>query len=69
MAKAKKLPSGNWRSQASFTDEDGIIHRASFTEATAKMAEAKAAMWKAGMIEKEANRRHAKLGEAIDEYI
>lgn len=69
MAKAKKLPSGSWRVQASFTDEDGISHRASFTEETAKLAEAKAAMWKAGMLEKEATKKHLPLGEAIDEYI
>lgn len=69
MAKAKKLPSGNWRVQASYTDEQGILYRASFTERTAKMAEAKAAMWKVGMLEKEENRKHAPLGEAIDEYI
>lgn len=69
MAKARKLPSGSWRVQASFTDEQGTVHRASFTESTAKLAEAKAAMWKVGMLEKDENRRHAPLGEAIDEYI
>lgn len=69
MAKAKKLPSGSWRCQASYVDDDGVQHRASFTEDTAKMAEAKAAMWKAGMIEKDQNKKHLPLGEAIDEYI
>lgn len=69
MAKAKKLPSGSYRCQASFTDDDGVVHRASFTEDTARLAEAKAAMWKAGMLEKEAMKNHLPLGEAIDEYI
>lgn len=69
MAKAKKLPSGSWRVQASYTDDQGVVHRASFTEDTAKLAEAKAAMWRAGMLEKAENHRHAPLGEAIDEYI
>lgn len=69
MAKAKKLPSGNWRVQASFVDEDGVMHRASFTESTAKLAEAKAAMWKAGMLEREAEKVHLALDVAMDEYI
>ena len=69
MCKAKRLPSGNWRCQAAYTDENGKMHRASFTEATAKLAEAKAAMWKAGMLEKEEERKHQLLGPAIDEYI
>lgn len=69
MAKAKKLPSGSWRCQASYVDDDGVQHRASFTEDTAKMAEAKAAMWRAGMLEKDAMKKHLPLGEAIDQYI
>lgn len=69
MAKAKKLPSGSWRVQASYTDDQGVTHRASFTEATAKLAEAKAAMWKVGMLEKEEDKKHLPLGNAIDEYI
>lgn len=69
MAKAKKLPSGNYRCQASYTDDDGVIHRASFTEDTARMAEAKAAMWRAGMLEKDVLKKHLPLGDAIDEYI
>lgn len=69
MAKAKKLPSGSWRCQASYVDDDGVQHRASFTEETAKMAEAKAAMWKAGMIEKNQNKKQFPLGDAMDEYI
>ena len=38
MAKAKKLPSGNWRIQACYTDATGT-HRKSFTAATKKEAE------------------------------
>lgn len=69
MPKAKKLPSGNYRVQASYTDDYGVLHRASFTERTARAAEAKAAMWKAGLIEKDDMRHHLPLGDAIDQYI
>ena len=69
MAKAKKLPSGNYRCRASYMDEYGVRHTESFTEETAVMAEAKAAMWKAGMIEREKNKTHLPLGEAMDNYI
>lgn len=44
MAKAKKLPSGNWRVQASITIDGNTIRR-SFTESTAKKAERKAEEW------------------------
>ena len=69
MAKAKRLPSGNFRVLASFTDDDGVQHRASFTSESAKVAEARAAMWQAGMIEKEKNKRSLPLGDALDQYI
>lgn len=69
MAKAKKLPSGSWRCQATYTDDDGIKHRASFTENTAALAEAKAEMWKAGMLEREEEKAKLPLGLAMDEYI
>lgn len=69
MSKAKKLPSGNYRCRASFTGEDGVRHVESFTEPTAALAEAKAAMWKAGMLERDKNRAHTPLGEAMDQYI
>lgn len=69
MAKAKRLRSGNWRVQATHTDEDGIKHRASFTDSTAYKAEAKAALWQAGMLERDENKKHTPLGDAIDEYI
>lgn len=69
MAKAKQLPSGSWRVRATHTDENGITTVASFTDANPKVAEAKAAMWQAGMIERDADLRNLPLGEAIDEYI
>lgn len=69
MPKAKKLPSGNYRCRASFTDESGVRHVESFTEPTAALAEAKAAMWKAGMLERDKNRAHMPLGDAMDQYI
>lgn len=69
MSKAKKLPSGSWRCQAQYTDEYGVLHRASLTEDTARLAEAKAAMWKAGMLELDEERKDPPLGQAIDEYI
>lgn len=69
MAKAQKLPSGKWRCQAVHVDEDGIRHRASFIEETAVLAEAKIAMWKAGMLDRDYNKKHLPLGDALDEYI
>lgn len=47
MATAKKLPSGNWRVQASAKGQTK-----SFTHADRKKAEAEARMWQAGMTEK-----------------
>ena len=69
MAKAKQLPSGAWRVRATHTDENGVKITASFTDANPKVAEAKAAMWQAGMLERDADLRHLPLGEAIDAYI
>ncbi len=43
MAKAKKLPSGNWRCKANYTDEYGIRKSKSFTADTKKEAEYAAA--------------------------
>ena len=66
--KARKLPSGNYRSQVSFTGKDGKREYKSFTASTKKEAELLAAAFE---MEKE---RLAKipnwtLGEAIDQYI
>lgn len=71
MAKAKKLPSGNWRCRATITDSDGNKVTMSFTAETAKKAEALAKMWQAGMIEQKRQRETGgiTLGEAIDNYI
>ena len=69
MAKAKKLPSGNYRCRARYTDADGVQHSASFTDASAKVAEAQAAMWVAGMIEKAESRKHPSLRTAIDMHL
>ena len=66
---ARQLPSGSWRCQPSFTDEDGVQHRASFTEKSKEIAEAKAVMWKAGIIEKVKARKAVTVGEALDAYI
>lgn len=69
MAKAKKLPSGSWRVRVTYTDESGVKHQASFTDDNPKIAEAKAAMWQAGMLEKDEQHKQLPLGMAIDEYI
>lgn len=69
MAMARRLPSGSWRVQASFTDYDGVKHRASFTEATAKLAETKAMMWQLGMVEADTKKQEKRLGDAMDLYI
>lgn len=69
MAKAKKLPSGNYRIRVSYTDEMGVRHSESFTDPDPRIAEAKAAMWKAGMIEKDNERRRAPLSAALEQYV
>ena len=66
---AAQLPSGNWRCRASYTDEDGVQHKNSFTEPTQALAEAKAIAWKAGIIKECAAKKNMTLGTAIDEYI
>lgn len=69
MAKPKKLPSGNYRIRVSYTDEDGVKHSESFTDPDPRIVEAKAAMWKAGMIEKEKDRARVKLADALEQYV
>lgn len=66
---ARQLPSGSWRCQPSFTDEDGIQHRASFTKESKELAEAMALAWKAGIIDKVKTKKSATVGEALDAYI
>lgn len=48
MAKAKKMPSGNWRVQAQIT-VDGRIVRKSFTDSDRRKAELAATAWQAGV--------------------
>lgn len=68
MAKAKKLPSGQWRVQAySHTDENGKQHRVSFTAATKAEAEMKAAEYAA--TKHRVTRHDLTVAEAIDGYI
>lgn len=69
MAKAKQLPSGAWRVRVKHTNENGVQMTASFTDKNPKVAEAKAAMWVAGMLERDADLRNLPLGDAIDAYI
>lgn len=69
MAKAKKLPSGNWRVRASYTDENGVKHTVSITEKTERLANAKAAAWQAKIIEDVRQERRMTLQKAAEEYI
>lgn len=61
MAKAKKLPSGNWRVQATAHGQTK-----SFTGSDRKMVEAEAAQWQAGMTEAPSE---LTLGKAYERYI
>lgn len=67
MAKAKKLPSGNWRVQASKT-VNGQKLRKSFTSSDRRKAELDAARWVNG-IERENDKNLITLKQAIDRYI
>lgn len=68
MAKAKKLPSGNWRAQVyDYTDSSGKRHYESFTAETRKMAEFLAAQF--ALDKKERCRSKKTFGQAFDSYI
>lgn len=68
MAKATKLPSGQWRVNAySHTDADGKQHRVSFTAATKAEAEMLAAEFAA--TKKRKARTELTVGEAVKGYI
>lgn len=67
MAKAKKLPSGNWRVQASKT-VNGQKLRKSFTFSDRRKAELDAARWVNG-IERENDKNLITLKQAVDRYI
>lgn len=67
MAKARKLPSGNWNVRVfDGTDENGKEHFKSFTAATKKQAEYLAAEYAA---KKKHRIERMTVGEAIDRYI
>lgn len=66
MAKAKKLPSGNWRVQASVTINGKKIVE-SFTDSDPKIAEKKALEWQ--LSKKDIANGKMTLETAIDEYI
>lgn len=67
MAKARKLPSGNWNVRVfDGTDENGKEHFKSFTAATKKQAEYLAAEYAA---HKKQRIENMTVGEAIDRYI
>lgn len=68
MAKAKKLPSGNWRVQASVTI-NGEKQIRSFTAPTAAKAERQAAEWQEHYKMIGADSTRLLLKEAIKEYI
>ena len=67
MAKAKKLPSGNWRVQAS-KSVNGKMVKKSFTAATKKEAEFLAAEWQI-KIDEENTVENITLEQAYDKYI
>lgn len=71
MAKAKKLPSGSWRVIVySHTDQEGKRHYESFTAATKKEAEYKAAEFALTRKSKRKdNSDQMTFGEALDNYI
>lgn len=64
MAKAKKLPSGNWRVQISMDGE-----RRSFTAPTKKEAELMALEWVNGKEEQKIPAVKKTVGQAVEEYI
>lgn len=68
MAKAKKLPSGNWRVQAKATIDGKQVVR-SFTATTAGAAELAAKEWQVKNKTIQNNSAEMTVSEAIDEYI
>lgn len=68
MAKAKKLPSGNWRTQVyDYTDNNGKRHYKSFTAATKKEAEYLAAEFSLNKKQQSTPCKYT-LGTAIENY-
>lgn len=68
MAKAKRLPSGSWRVQASAT-VGGQTIRKSFTDYDKKQAEISALEWQNKMFKYNTEPAQLTLGEAIEKYI
>ena len=69
MAKAKKLPSGNWRVQVfDYKDASGKNHYRSYTAPTKAEAEYMAAFFKKNRPEKQI-KLYMTVGEAVDQYI
>ncbi len=68
MAKAKQLPSGSWRVQASATVEGKTIRR-SFTDSDKKKAELLALEWQNKIFKYYDNSENLTLKEAIEKYI
>lgn len=70
MAKAKKLPSGNWRVQVfDYKDSSGKNHYRSYTAPTKAEAEYMAAFFKKNRPPKEERGSEITVGQAIDKYI
>jgi len=68
MAKAKELPSGNWRAQASIT-VNGIKYRESFTRETERQANLAALQWQEEIKPLNKSVANLTLEEASDRYI
>lgn len=69
MAKAKKLPSGNWRVQIfDYTDTDGKRHYKSFTASSKKEAEYLASEYALNKKDKK-SAKNISFGDALDNYI
>ena len=68
MAKAKQLPSGNWRVQASITIDGKTVVK-SFTRSNKKQAELAAAEWQNQQYDFFDNPGALTLGDAIEKYI
>ena len=67
MAKAKKLPSGNWRIQASKT-VDGVVYKKSFTDADRRRVERAAIDWQTD-LNNTCNIENITLDRAYERYI
>ena len=70
MAKAKKLPSGNWRIQVyDYTDENNKRHYKSITSDTKADVEYKAAIFKKEQKGKPQSKTDPTVGQVVDKYI